>query len=179
MPMKTCINCGKQSFGLLCFKCRGKIPSGFNKKCSPDELLSEIKRNESLKEKFHHDRTLGKLSVDTVNRIFHIDNGYYRFADLAQYSFYAGEPRFPYGTNRNVVYEDIYFSFALRDGSSTNQERRVRKLKTVRCAYTNTGNYVSVEPPVAMIGMKQLFFQLTEDERNNLISFLQKAGTAP
>ena len=173
--MKNCINCGRSSFGLLCFRCRRKVPSDFNKRAAPDELLSEIKKYEHLKELFKADRTLGNLSVDTVNKIFHIGKDYYRFSDLRKYSFFVSEPRFPYGLNRNNVYEDIYFAYTLR-GSYEGHGRRTRKLQTVSCQYTNTGRYVSVEPPVAMIGMKQLFAQMVEDERNDLRSALSQLG---
>ncbi len=170
--MAVCINCGKSSIVVLCRKCRKKIPSGFSRHVAPDDLLSEIKRNEKLKNIFQSDITFGKLQVDTINKLFHIDNGYYRIADLSKYSFYSSEPRFSYGFYRRNVWEDIYFAFTLRDGAGLNQERRVRRIKTVSCAYTNTGNYISVEPSVAMLNMKQLFTQMIEDERNRLKSNL-------
>lgn len=174
--MKSCINCGKSTFGLLCFRCKSKIPSHFSKKAAPDELLSEIKKQENLRELFKADRTLGILSVDTVNKIFHIGKDYYHFSDLYKYSFYASEPRFPYGLDRNKVYEDIYFAYSIRGNDNTHSGRRVKKIHTVPCQYTNTGRYVSVEPPVAMIGMKQLFAQMIEDERKDLRSALSQLG---
>lgn len=167
--MKSCINCGKEILlGLLCRACRKKIPSGFSLKSKPDELLAEIKRNEKVRSKFHADMTLGKLQVDTVNRLFHIDNGYYRILDLEGFNFYTGEPRFSYGITRKV-WEDIYFAFTLR-----GQQRRVRRLLTVPCPYQKSSRIIRIEPPLSMMNMKQLFQQMQADERERMRTLLQK-----
>lgn len=173
--MNKCINCGGQSVvGLFCHKCRRKIPSGFDRRQSPDIIMSEIRRNEALKKIFKADVKLGRLSVDTINRVFHVDNGYYRVSDLVAFNFYSSEPRFTYGFTRSKVWEDIYFAFVLNGVTPDfpRQERRVRRLCTVPCRYENTSRYIYIEPPLKMLNMKQLFAQMITDEKVRLMEIL-------
>lgn len=172
-----CVNCGRQSIGngLFCHKCRKKIPSGFDRRQSPDIIMAEIRRNEALKKIFKPDIKLGRLGVDAINKIFHVDNGYYRISDLVAFSFYSSEPRFTYGFTRSKVWEDVYFAFVLNGVTPDvpRQERRVRRLCTVPCRYENTSRYIYIEPPLAMLNMKQLFVQMITDEKIRLLDILK------
>ena len=133
-----------------------------------DSLLAEIRRNENLKEIFYADISLGKLQVDSERKLFHIDNGYFRVSDLAKYSIYAGEPRNSRGDG-DKVWEDIYFSFTLRDGNYENQERRVRMIATLPCFHQIIDGNRVVEPPIEMENMKKLFAEMIDEERERLM----------
>lgn len=107
---------------------------------------------------FQKTTELGKLQLDTCRNLFHIDNAYYKVTDVSEYSFYWGEPRYGYGFGSPRVYADIYFSFRIM-----NEKRRVRKLTTAPCRYVNTGRTIHVEPPLAMLSVRETFAQMIEN----------------
>lgn len=157
--MKKCIYCGQPALsGMLCRKCKHKVPSGYSLNNRPENIYAEIYRNEKIKEMFQKTTELGKLQLDTCRNLFHIDNAYYKVTDVSEYSFYWGEPRYGYGFGSPKVYADIYFSFRIM-----NEERRVRKLITLPCRNVNTGRAVHVEPPLAMLSVRETFAQMIEN----------------
>lgn len=162
MGKSPCIYCEKLTIlHKLCLSCRGKVPSGYSLKHSNDELCTAIVLNEQAHKAFRQTMSVGTLSIDTENRIFHIDNGYYYVRYLSGYSFYSSEPRFKYGLfGRTSVVADVYFSFTM-----LGQEQRIRRIKlAVPCKYTNNGTSVSVEPPACMQYAKVTFSDMLERE---------------
>lgn len=161
-----CVHCGKRHlFGHFCIKCRANIPTDFPKSRLPTEKLTDLKRNQRLKQQFQSDMKMGRLDIDTLAGIFRIGNNYHRLTELADYSFHASAPFFKSMIWRREVYENIFFTYQLRNGI-----RITERIDTAICSYENTGTVTSVAPPLALHGYKQSFRRLITDYREKLRS---------
>lgn len=162
-----CLICGKESNKNICHKCRSRLPFDYPKYLlnSPMDMMTEYKRNERLKSKFHRDTRLGKVECDILNGIIKIKDAYHSIREFKSCTFYVGEPRFS-GFWRREIYENIYFVYLLRNGV-----RQSVKVQTAICNYRTDGRYIHIEPPLCVSTYKQVLGGMVEDMQRKLARF--------